>query len=236
MECGLVQNLHCNGINVAGNELMFGSDGADGYRGGDESSFLFGRGGADLLDGGNGDDFLEGGSGNDILSAGAGENTGRTDDVLTGGQGADTFVFTRDDLGQSPNISIGGITGSNTPDQIEDFSPDDDVIAIVARDFGITGKVDYLTGKVGNLDGDGNVVVLQDSFKNGFEAAAELRDNQNFTGDEGFFVYFNENLGFNRLVYSEDLDDGGAITVIANLPGSTLEDAAKFVDGDFVFI
>lgn len=92
----------------AGNDLLFGGDGKDRLEGGS---------GRDVLEGGDGDDRLEGGAGNDRLYGGDGDDRllafswggepepaqGGTavnpnepvpdNDVLTGGEGADRFVF-----------------------------------------------------------------------------------------------------------------------------------------------
>ncbi len=207
--------------------VLTGNDNSNVLTGGDRDDFLFGRGG---------NDFLTGGRGNDLISGGAGNNIAPVDDVLTGGRGKDTFLFNADDLGQTPNITLNGITGSNTPDQITDFNRHEDRVALDQSDFGVLGKLDFANATVANLTGDANVVVLQDSFNNGFQAAAAIRDQDNFTGDAGFFVYFNKNLGFYRVVHSEDLDDGGNITVLANLPGQDLDDGPKFQANDFVFV
>jgi serralysin len=161
-------------------------------------------------------------------------------DVLSGNGGKDTFVFNGDDLDPA-TITIAGITGANSPDVVTDFGFDD-ALAFVGRDFGISGPVDLLNTTSANLSGTGNVVVLQDGFANGFLAAAAIRDNPNYLGtddpnsDAGIFVYFNTNLGFYRAVHSADLDDGGNITVLANLPGIDLADGPSFTANDFVFV
>jgi serralysin len=218
-------------------DALFGDNGADLLLGNGGADLLWGQNGDDFLFGGAQNDFLVGGNGDDLLNGGAGDNTGRTDDFLTGGRGNDTFLFDANDLGQTPNITVAGVTGSNTPDQITDFNRAQDVLALDQSDFGVTGPLTFQNALVADLTGAANVVVLQDSFSNGFQAAAAIRDNDNFTGqDDGFFVYFNQNLGFYRLVHSEDLDDGGNITVLANLPGQQLDDGPLFQANDFVFV
>lgn len=56
----------------------------------------------------------------------------------------------------------------------------------------------------------------------------------------GVFVYFNTNARINRLVYSQDLGDGGNISVLTNLTNqaqtSGLEDLASYFASDFLFI
>ena len=80
-----------------GRDMVMGNAGAD---------VLYGEGGNDLMDGGTGADLVSGGLGNDALYGGAGRDTlvgGQGDDTLfagagtqdsvTGGAGADVFVF-----------------------------------------------------------------------------------------------------------------------------------------------
>lgn len=63
-----------------GNDTVYGGDGDDSLGGGAGADALSGGRGADSVTGGGGDDRVYGGRGNDR-------------DVLTGGRGADTFVF-----------------------------------------------------------------------------------------------------------------------------------------------
>jgi len=67
-----------------------GSGGNDTLLGGDGNDLLFGQGGNDILNGGAGNDILLGGSSDNV--------TGNT---LTGGTGADTFMFVKGDSGTS---------------------------------------------------------------------------------------------------------------------------------------
>ncbi|WP_141699949.1 calcium-binding protein, partial [Nostoc sp. KVJ20] len=73
----------------AGNDLLFGVDGNDVLNGGAESDTLTGGGGSDALNGGAGADRLNGV--NPIVDT-SGFGKGEID-VLTGGQGRDTFVL-----------------------------------------------------------------------------------------------------------------------------------------------
>ena len=73
---------------------------------------MLGRGGDELLRGGAGSDLLEGGRGADTLVGGAG------DDLLSGGQGADRFVMTQ----------------SSGADRILNFTPGQDVIAVIGAE------------------------------------------------------------------------------------------------------
>ena len=98
-----------------GNDIIKGGEGNDKLFGGSGEDRLFGSAGDDLIFGGivegdrsfnpfpDGKDFLTGGAGNDFLDGGAGDDTvngtsylskgaGEVD-LLTGGQGRDTFVL-----------------------------------------------------------------------------------------------------------------------------------------------
>ncbi len=94
----------------AGDDNLFGESGDDALFGGEGADDLFGNAGADVLNGEAGDDTLDGGSGGDIVNGGAGSDTingGSGDDIvygdfygdavstdtLSGGTGADRFVF-----------------------------------------------------------------------------------------------------------------------------------------------
>ncbi len=229
---------------------ILGTEGDDTLSGGNGRDLLFGGAGRDRLDGGRGDDLLKGGEGDDVLSGGngddvliggSGDNVG-TDDVLTGGRGADLFVFTGDDLTQPhPNVPVGatGILATNTPDVVTDFTIGTDRFAFDAGDFGIDGPLIYAEGLTADLAGAANVIVQFDAFPNAAAAARAIADNPNVTADEGFFIYHNSTLGINRLVYSQDLGDAGAITVMANLTDISGEAAIEllpdFSSSDFQF-
>jgi len=71
----------------AGNDTMWGGDGADTLIGGTGNDALNGERGADQLDGGSGADTLSGGDGDDLLDGGSGV------DRLSGGNGNDTLVW-----------------------------------------------------------------------------------------------------------------------------------------------
>lgn len=87
----------------AGNDTIYGGDGVDNIDGGTGNDVLYGGSGIDTVEGGSGadsifggadGDYLYGDAGDDIITGGAGD--GASDD-LTGGDGADTFVFSAGD-------------------------------------------------------------------------------------------------------------------------------------------
>lgn len=121
---------------ASGHDLLDGGAGQDTLSGGLGHDILRGGHGADALHGDDGDDVLSGGSGNDTLMGGAGDdvladtdlerdylNGGSGDDIIqsygadmmTGGEGADTFVYT--DVGDEPI-------------EISDYDPTVDTLAI----------------------------------------------------------------------------------------------------------
>jgi len=203
-----------------GDDKVFGLTGKDLLNGGGGQDELHGGRGKDKLFGGEGDDTLDGGLGKDVLEGGNGIDT------LIGGAGSDTFVFSGDKFnGATPAAPEAGlILGVNRPDQVEDFDISEDVLALDSEDFGVDSFT-FANGLVDDLSGDADLLVVQDVFVNARAAAQAIADNDAITADEGFFVYFNSTLGINRLVYSEDLGDGGAFSVLANLNNLTGEDA-----------
>jgi len=98
-----------------GADVLSGGRGADRILGGGENDKITGNAGADTLIGGSGNDRILGNAGRDNLSGGR--------DMLTGGAGADTFVFTS--LAQSRNNKVDRITDFNRgSDQIDVSSID----------------------------------------------------------------------------------------------------------------
>lgn len=249
---------HDRAIGIDGNDAIdagnrqdqvFGGAGDDRIDGNGRDR-LFGEAGRDRLDGGRGDDVLFGGAdddvllggaGNDILIGGAGDHVG-THDVLTGGAGRDLFLFTAEDLTQPhPATPVGttGIFATNTPDVITDFTLREDQLAFNASAFGIDGPLVYAEGVTADLAGDASILVPFDPFPNGAAAAKAIADNPDIIAEEGLFLYFNSNLGINRLVFLQDLADGGPITVMANLSNLTgqaaLDVLPTFAPTDFLF-
>ena len=83
----------------AGNDEITGSSGDDRINTGEGNDLLFGQAGKDRINGEGGNDTLSGGLGGDIVRGGLGDDIlngyGYTEeyDILTGGEGADTFVL-----------------------------------------------------------------------------------------------------------------------------------------------
>ena len=103
-------------------QFRTGRDGSDTITGDASDDLLFGFGGDDILDGLDGDDDLFGGDNDDVISGGEGNDRlvgGDGADTLNGGGGNDLFAFRENETGR---------------DVIEDFSADDDAIAIITTE------------------------------------------------------------------------------------------------------
>lgn len=171
--------------------------------------------------GGNGNDFLDGGAGNDALIGVAGNDLllgGTGVDSMSGGVGNDTFLYQGNPFANGTPAPAGktGINALNQPDVIADYTIGEDRFAFKGQDFGIENFT-FQQGVSSQIAGDGNAIVLLDPFPAAGAAARAIANNNNITADEGVFIYFNSTLGLNRLVYSQDLSDGGNISVLANL-------------------
>ena len=93
--------------------------GIENLVGSDSNDLLVGNRGANTLTGGMGQDTLVGGGGDDVLIAGSGGTDATaeaTAQVLIGGTGADTFVFTGEAEGSPP---------AEAADRIRDFNQSD---------------------------------------------------------------------------------------------------------------
>lgn len=237
----------------AGDDQIFGGRGSDILLGGQNNDrifgdqgndFLFGEEGNDQLEGGQGRDTLDGGSGNDILLGGNGKDVlvgGEGIDTLTGGNGADAFVFAGNVFAGGTPVPAGttGIQFVNRPDVITDYEIGSDQFVFNARDLGIT-NLTFQKGTTAEIAANGNFIVQLDPFINAGTAARAIADNPAITAEEGVFVYFNTTLGISRLVYSQNLANGGDISILANLTNQAGEagiaNLNNFTASDFSLI
>ncbi|NJL39276.1 MAG: calcium-binding protein [Leptolyngbyaceae cyanobacterium SM1_4_3] len=205
-----------------GNDILLGGQNNDQLFGGQGNDFLLGEEGNDQLQGDQGRDFLDGGTGNDILLGGDGRDVlvggAGGMDTLTGGSGADSFVFSGDVFAGATPIPAGttGIQVVNQPDVVTDYTIGRDQFVFNGRDLNIT-NLTFQKGITAQIAADGNFIVQLDPFVNAATAARAIADNPAITAKEGAFIYFNTTLGINRLVYSQDLANGGNISILANL-------------------
>ncbi|HEY9627827.1 MAG TPA: calcium-binding protein [Coleofasciculaceae cyanobacterium] len=219
----------------------FSLDNGDSNRTADANSdVLFGDAGANPLNGGNGDDSIDGRLGNDTLVGGNGNDFivgGAGVDSLTGGSGRDQFAY-RGNVFANGTAAPAGTTGINflnQPDRITDFTIADDQITLDGSDLNI-GAVTFQRGQASQL-ANGNVIVLTNGFASAGDAARAIADNANVTADAGVFAYFNTTLGVTRVVYSQDLGDGGNTSVLASLDNQQgtagLANIASFTAANF---
>ena len=193
---------------------------------------LNGTSGNDVLFGLKGDDVLNGGVGTDILVGGEGVDT------LTGGAGQDFFVFADNPFSGGPTVAAAnGIQVLNKPDKLTDFSIGEDKLVFSKSQLGID-KLDFTFGTNNDSFGPGNLIVITENvFANAAGAAKGLANNASITADAGIFVYFNSTLGKARVVFSQDLSDGGPISVIGQFENVTnVADLAKLTAKDFVLV
>ncbi|VEP13213.1 conserved hypothetical protein [Hyella patelloides LEGE 07179] len=185
-----------------------------------------------MADGGAGDDTLNGSNGLD---------------TLIGGEGSDSFVFDDDPFKGNPNVVADDDVRQvvNQPYELDDFTIADDLFVIDAQDFNIEDSVEFVNGTIDELTGlaqggtDANIVVVQDGFANAGAAASAIAET-GVAQDAGAFIYFNENLQINRLVYSEDLGVGTAdISILGNINTLNGDDALnalpEFSEANFAF-
>ncbi|MGU3363103.1 cadherin-like domain-containing protein [Methylobacterium sp. M6A4_1b] len=115
-------------VGASGADLLFGGTGDDRIDGGEGNDQAFGDLGRDIVSGGDGDDRLEGGGGDDVLADGGGRDVALgqdgddvlvaardgAEDVLDGGDGADTLDLTATTMGVSVDLAAGVSAGSET--------------------------------------------------------------------------------------------------------------------------
>ncbi|MBW4662147.1 MAG: hypothetical protein KME15_26125 [Drouetiella hepatica Uher 2000/2452] len=225
-----------------GNDVLLGGQNNDQVFGGQGNDFLLGEEGNDQLQGDQGRDFLDGGTGNDSLLGGDGRDVlvggAGGADTLTGGSGADAFVFAGDVFAGATPIPAGttGIQFVNQPDVITDYAIGQDQFVFNAKDLNIN-SLTFQKGVTTQIAADGNFIIQLDPFINAATAARAIANNPTITAKEGVFVYFNTTLGINRLVYSQDLANGGNISILANLTNQSGESGIaslnNFTTSDF---
>jgi serralysin len=217
------------------NDVLMGSDGQDALVGEAGNDQLFSGVGDSLLIGGAGDDALFGGLGNNTLSGGEGV------DSITGGTGISQFVYEGNVFANGVAALAGqtGIKVLNRPDIIRDFTVGEDKFVFDQQDLGLT-NLTFQKGDAAAIAGDGNLIVLTNPFPAAGAAARAIANNNNITAKEGAFVYFNSTLGLTRLVYSQDLANGGDASVLANLDNQRgaagLANVANFAATDFTLV
>jgi serralysin len=193
---------------------------------------LDGTAGNDALFGLKGDDVLNGGAGTDVLVGGEGVDT------LTGGAGKDFFAFSDNPFSGGPTVAAAnGIQVLNKPDKLTDFSIGEDQLVFGKSQLGVD-KLDFTFGTNNDSFGPGNLIVItENTFANAGGAAAGLANNESITADAGLFVYFNSTLGKARVVFSQDLSDGGPISVIGQLDNITnVDDLSNLTAKDFALV
>ncbi len=206
-----------------GFQLKIGTEANDTIQGTNCNDIIFGQ---------QGDDVLNGGAGNDILIGGEGVDT------LTGGSGKDFFAFSDNPFSGGATVTAAnGIQVLNKPDKLTDFSISEDRLVFGKSQLGVN-KLDFTFGTNNDSFGPGNLIVItENTFANAAAAAKGLSNNASITADAGIFVYFNSTLGVARVVYSQDLGDGGPISVIGQLENITnVGDLSKLTAQNFQLI
>jgi Ca2+-binding RTX toxin-like protein len=162
-----------------------------------------------VANGGEGDDVLTGGTGTIVVSP-----TSTLGDQMTGGVGRDKFQFLNDPF-------AGGTPGQNLarPDVVTDFEFSTDQLVFGKQQLGIN-QFNFQKAEVNALK-DGNLLILEGKFANAGEAARAIAANDAIKTGKGVFVYYNDTLDFSRVVFSQDLANGGPFSVQANLTNLT---------------
>ena len=156
--------------NNAGNTLGDNNDTAQLLLGLDGNDTLLGYSGNDYLDGGTGRDTLDGGSGSDFLFAGSGGSTSNRE-ILTGGSGDDTFVWTYGDQGHS---RITDFNINNDKIDLHDLlqgENDSNILNYLKVD---TTTSTLLVSSTGVLNADGSNADLTIKLENGSGAKLNL--------------------------------------------------------------
>jgi Ca2+-binding RTX toxin-like protein len=182
-----------NIIGSASNDTIYGSEAANALSGGAGNDILMGNGGDDVLNGGAGNDLVNGGAGNDIINAGRGSPAIIETDFLTGGLGADRFVF--DNPYASAAFGMGGHL-------IEDFSTLEGDKVDIRGVFAPGASVTFTSGFV--LTGVAGEVLIRQTFTEfgmpGVNQLIRIDIDGNGTADVGFQVASNVLLTANDFI------------------------------------
>ena len=128
-------------LGQSGDDTAYGGEGNDIILGGAGNDYLFGNEGSDRLLGGDGEDYLFGGLGSDYIDAGSGDDWIEAvgfevaGDVVHGGEGTDSLVFTSTRMGVKADLKRGIVTVGDETAEISDIenifvdSGDDELIA-----------------------------------------------------------------------------------------------------------
>ncbi|MDJ0851756.1 MAG: PEP-CTERM sorting domain-containing protein [Myxococcota bacterium] len=161
---------------------------------------------------------------------------------------------------EAVSFDINAATAS--PNNRQVFDVDDDLWRLDVNDFPVDGPLVVANGVGGDpgllgaaaddvhtFASDANVIILQNfdnNDTNGFPANWDNSWNartalqaiaNNTTGDRpGFYLYWNEKLGVNRLVYTENLDDGlAAFEVLFAIDSANLTSNSDDLQLDPIF-
>lgn len=188
----VIGNSEDNGFSGSdGNDSLYGGDGNDVLRGQGDDDFLDGGNGDDNLQGGDGDDVLVGGEGDDILQGGSGNDLligGPGNDSLSGGDGDDVIIggLGRDNLVGETLLS-GGLgadtfvfenVGDSTPtssDFIRDFSGLEGDIIDLSKIDAVAGGIDDAFVVVDQFNGSaGQLTLNYITSTNGFVVSGDV--------------------------------------------------------------
>jgi Ca2+-binding RTX toxin-like protein len=139
---------------------------------------------------------------------------------LTGTSGQNNFVVSGDPF-NGIDVSADGRQVVNQPSELNAFLIAEDRFVLDATDLGITLPTVFVNGTVEELTNssiaNANTVVIQGAFANAGAAAVALAGTGVASGP-GVFVYFNQTLQINRLVFSADLGSATAdISILGNI-------------------
>lgn len=139
---------------------------------------------------------------------------------LTGTSGKDNFVVSGDPF-NGVDVSASGRQVVNQPSQLNEFIIAEDQFVLDATDLGITGQSVFINGTVEELTTsttrNANIIIVQGAFANAGAAATAIAGT-GVANSAGVFVYFNQTLQINRLVYSANLGAATAdISILGNI-------------------